>query len=186
MPVLPKMNMKSKPRTYSENPGRTSMFSSFWIPYWAVLLKDTLNTALTGTPRYLSLFISKQWFFFFFCTFSLQKTEWRVLGDLKGLQIYTVPLPLPYSPQPFSSLLSEQSSTWLQTRPISMQCPLSHRNWWGGHVGSGVWHRCSCSSDPSPQSLSSSQTKYLGIHRPFWHVNWFALQGGYEQPLSSL
>lgn len=180
MPVLPKMNMESKPRTYSEN------------LHVLFILDTLLSNSLKGHSEYCSNWYTKiplsihKEAMIFFCTFSLQKTEWRVLGDLKGLQIYTVPLPLPYSPQPFSSLLSEQSSTWLQTRPISMQCPLSHRNWWRGHVGSGVWHRCSCSSEPSPQSLSSSQTKNLGIHRPFWHVNWFAWQGGYEQPLSSL
>jgi hypothetical protein len=48
-----------------------------------------------------------------------------------------------HSPQPFSSLLSEQSSVRSHTLKRGTQCPLSHLNCPGGHVGGGVWHTAS-------------------------------------------
>lgn len=76
------------------------------------------------------------------------------------------------SPHPFSSLLSEQSSFLSHTCIRGTQWPLSHLNSAGGQVGAGVRHKCSSSSDSSPQSLSPSQMKSRDTQRPFWQVNW--------------
>lgn len=91
-----------------------------------------------------------------------------------------------YSPQPFSSLLSLQSLLWSHTWLDSTQFPLSHLNFPGGQVGSGVWHSCGSSSDSSPQSLSPSHWKSCEIQRPFWQVNWCCWHAWYRQPCSSL
>lgn len=72
-----------------------------------------------------------------------------------------------YSPQPFSSLLSLQSSLWSHTWLDGTQFPLSHLYLPGGQVGGGVWHKCGSSSDSSPQSLSPSHWKSCEIQRPF-------------------
>lgn len=90
------------------------------------------------------------------------------------------------SPHPFSSLLSEQSSSLSHTWLAGMQCPFSHLNSAGGQVGAGVRHMCSSSSDSSPQSLSPSQTKSCDTQRPFWQVNWCCWHAWYVQPCSSL
>lgn len=91
-----------------------------------------------------------------------------------------------YLPQPFSSLLSLQSSLWSHTWLEGTQFPLSHLNLPGGQVGAGVWHRCGSSSDSSPQSLSPSHWKSCEIQRPFWQVNWCCWHARYVQPCSSL